>query len=234
MKKTLRMSLLALLAVPILALSVPALAQDCPLPGPYEPCDACHAPGVNPNVELAFETWVMSEHLNGVTFGPDFCKDCHQPFRAEEPCGEPDRAYGVECAVCHTGRGGGCDRELRVWDRAACDYGPLIEHDDLNELCLTCHNQPDIIGHSAFDAPPKGWGQVMLERKGVWCVDCHMPIVPYVDRFGVETEGRTHNWKVADNLPYSCGTLPGGCHANKTDEWALKQIAKNKIHGEVD
>jgi hypothetical protein len=234
MKKTLRMSLLALLVVPILALSVPALAQDCPLPGPYEPCRNCHVPGLNPNVELAFETWVTSEHLNGVTFGPDFCKDCHQPFRAEEPCGEPDRANGVECAVCHTDRGDGCDRELRVWDRAACDYGPLIEHDDLNELCLTCHNRPEIIGHSAFNAPPKGWGQAMLEQKGVWCVDCHMPIVPYVDQFGFETEGRTHDWKVADNLPYSCGTLPGGCHANKTDEWALKQIAKNKIHGEVD
>ena len=65
-------------------------------------------------------------------------------------------------------------------------------------------------------------------------MDCHMPIVPYVDQFDIETEGRTHNWKVAENLPYSCGTMAGGCHANKTDEWALKQIAKNKIHGEVD
>lgn len=225
---------LALLVLPILAFSVPAVAQDCPLPGPYEPCDGCHVPGLNPNVELAFETWVMSEHLNGVTFGPDFCKNCHQPFRADEPCGEPDRVYGIECAVCHTPRGDECDRELRVWDRSLCEYGPPIEHHDLDELCLTCHNQPDIIGHSAFDAPPQGFGKAMLVQQGVQCVDCHMPIVPFVDRFGIETEGRTHNWKVAENLPYSCGTMDGGCHANKTDEWALKQIAKNKIHGEVD
>ncbi len=74
----------------------------------------------------------------------------------------------------------------------------------------------------------------MLERKDVQCVDCHMPFVPFTDQFGFQTWGRTHDWKVADNLPYSCGTIPGGCHANKTETWALKQIGKNKIHGEVD
>jgi hypothetical protein len=236
MKKTLRMPLLAFLAVPLLALSVPALAQDeCPVPGPYDACDGCHVPGLNPNVELAAITWAESEHLNGVTFGPDRCKNCHQPFRtADTDCGEPDREYGVECAVCHTDHTDDCDRELRIWDREACEYGPEIHHYNLNELCLTCHDRPEIQGHSAFDAPPQGWGQAMLEQKGVLCVDCHMPIVPFTDRFGVMTEGRTHDWKVADNLPYSCGTLPGGCHENKTDDWALKQIAKDKMHGEVD
>jgi hypothetical protein len=234
MRKTLRISLWVVLVVPILVLSVPAIAQDCPVPGPYEPCNGCHVSGLNPNVQLAYDTWAESEHLNGVTFGPDRCKNCHQPFRTEEPCGELDREYGVECAVCHTDHTDECDRELRIWDRASCDYGPPIEHNNLNEACLTCHNRPDIIGHSAFDAPAQGWGKAMLEQQGVQCVDCHMPVVPFTDQFGVKTEGRTHNWKVADNLPYSCGTMPGGCHSNKLDEWALKQIEKNKIHGEVD
>jgi hypothetical protein len=231
MKRILRIPTLALLVVPIVALSVPALAQDCPVPGPFEPCTGCHVPGLNPNVQLAYDTWVDSEHLNGVTFGPDRCKNCHQPFRADEPCGEPDREYGIECATCHTDHTDDCDRELRVWDRTVCDYGPRIEHDNLNELCLTCHDRPDLQGHSAFDAPPQGWAKVMIEQKDVQCVDCHMPIVPFTDTYGNETEGRTHDWNVAANLPYSCGTMPGGCHFNKDDEWALKQIEKKKIHG---
>jgi hypothetical protein len=36
---------------------------------------------------------------------------------------------------------------------------------------------------------------------------------------------------VEANLPYSCGTVDGGCHSNKTTEWAQKQIDKDKIHG---
>ena len=235
MKRILRIPALAVLVLPILALSVPALAEDCPIPGPYEPCTGCHVPGLNPNVQLAFDTWVRQRASQRCDVRSRLrCKNCHQPFRADEPCGEPDRANGIECAACHTDHSDDCDRELRVWDRTLCDYGPPIEHDNLNELCLTCHDRPDIVGHSAFDAPPQGFSQVMMEQKGVQCVDCHMPIVPFTDRFGIPTEGRTHNWKVADNLPYSCGTMPGGCHFNHDDEWALKQIEKNKTHGEVD
>jgi formate-dependent nitrite reductase cytochrome c552 subunit len=237
MKKNLRVPLLALLAVPMLALAAPAIAEECPEPAYYEPCTGCHVPGLNPNVELAYTTWLESEHLNGVTFGSDFCKDCHQSFRGDPgTCDQlaPDSMNGIECATCHTERiSEECDRELRVWDRASCDYGPLIDHDNLDELCLTCHDRPDIVGHSAFFAPPQGWGKAMLEQKGVMCVDCHMPKVPFEGDTG-SSEGRTHNWKVAENLPYSCGTLEGGCHSNKTSKWALKQIEKNKIHGLVD
>ena len=233
MKKIFRKPLSVVFVAPLLALSLPSFANECPIAGPYEPCTGCHVPGLNPNVELAYNTWTTSEHLNGVTFGPDFCKNCHQPFRALEPCGEPDREYGVECAVCHTDNAEECGRELRVWDRATCDVGPLIGPDDLNALCLTCHDRPDVIGHSAFSAEPKGWAKAMVAQD-VQCVDCHMPIVPFVDQFGFESEGRTHDLKVAENLPFSCGTMAGGCHADKTSVWAAKQILKDKIHGEVD
>jgi hypothetical protein len=235
MKKILWKLLSVVFVAPLLALSLPSFANECPIAGPYEPCTGCHVPGVNPNVQLAAETWIMSEHFNGVTFGPDFCKNCHQPFRTEDlSCGEPDREYGVECAACHTDHTDECGRELRVWDRATCDVGPLIGHDDLNALCLTCHDRPDITGHSAFNAKPKGWAKAMAKHKDVQCVDCHMPIVPFTDQFGFGTEGRTHDMEVTGNLPFSCGTMAGGCHANKTSDWAVKQILKNKIHGEVD
>jgi hypothetical protein len=237
MKKNLCTPILALLVVPMLALAVPSIAQECPETGYYEPCAGCHVPGVNPNVELAYTTWLGSEHRNDITFGPEFCKDCHQSFRGEpETCDQLalDSMNGIECATCHTDHSDDCDRELRVWDRASCDYGPLIDHDDLDALCLTCHDRPDKVGHSAFFAPPQGWGQAMLEKQGVMCVDCHMPNVPFTDNSGSSSVGRTHDWKVAENLPYSCGTVDGGCHSNKTSDWALKQIKKNKIHGLVD
>ena len=107
MKKILRMPLSAVFVAPLLALSLPSLANECPIAGPYEPCTGCHVPGLNPNVELAYNTWSASEHLNGVTFGPDFCKNCHQPFRADPADCDllaPDRANGIECATCHTER----------------------------------------------------------------------------------------------------------------------------------
>ena len=70
----------------------------------------------------------------------------------------------------------------------------------------------------------------MFEHKGVRCVDCHMPKVPMVA--GVETKMvHSHSWGVASTLPHSCGTTEGGCHSNHKHEWAVKQIAKGKIHG---
>jgi hypothetical protein len=65
-------------------------------------------------------------------------------------------------------------------------------------------------------------------HKKIKCIDCHVAKVPNpLDPPGRMT--RTHTFKVTENLPTSC--INAGCHSNKTVEWALKQIQKEKIHG---
>jgi hypothetical protein len=42
---------------------------------------------------------------------------------------------------------------------------------------------------------------------------------------------RPSSFEVGSDLPFSCGTVPGGCHSHHKEDWAIKQMVKNKIHG---
>jgi len=97
-----------------------------------------------------------------------------------------------------------------------------------SHFCLTCHEQDP---HNAAS------NQVYaaMYSSGVSCIDCHM--APFTVNTGSTTNSagtpaglveRFHDWKVAENLPYSCGaqgSLAGyTCHPNFTAASALAFI----------
>jgi formate-dependent nitrite reductase cytochrome c552 subunit len=67
-----------------------------------------------------------------------------------------------------------------------------------------------------------------MHKKGVLCMDCHMPHVPD-DGTPATPDGLhvSHTFKVY--AEYSCGLDRVGCHPNHDEDWAQKQIDKG-IH----
>ena len=74
-----------------------------------------------------------------------------------------------------------------------------------SHFCLTCHVQDphNAASNSVFQT---------MYASGVSCIDCHM--APFAINTGTTTDAfgtpaglteRFHDWKVAENLPYSCG-----------------------------
>jgi hypothetical protein len=53
-----------------------------------------------------------------------------------------------------------------------------------------------------------------MVEAGVRCMDCHMAVYDKIP--GTEVDKRFHDFKVAKNLPYSCGAEGSvlGCHSN--------------------
>lgn len=191
-------------------------------------CASCH---FNPEMAEVVAEWEWSEH--GMSFDAGvgantYCASCKAPLNADALATGSDNDpvpweewQDVTCSSCHP------PHDLRVewgtpigiYEPAAATWRPIY---DSNELCTECHSPP------RHEKVFQGFGQVMFEKKDVECVDCHMAEVPS------SVEGQTHEshtWTVANNLPYSCGVGNGSCHQNKTEEWALKQINKDKIHG---
>ncbi len=74
-----------------------------------------------------------------------------------------------------------------------------------DQFCLTCHEQRHNTDNPAFSA---------MYGAGVKCVNCHMAPFQYVIPGGVAEV--FHDWKVGENLPYSCGVQGSPiqtCHA---------------------
>ncbi len=203
-------------------------------------CANCHS---NPYQVQIVEEWKASGHGNSYSERVDnaYCGDCHAPMQAallpdgtrDDPLGFEDWEH-VTCGSCHP------DHSVRVengtplgiftgYDEAGAKTWLGIFPEDANDLCTSCHT-------GSHHTPNfQAFGAVMFRHKGVRCMDCHMPkVLMEVTNDAGEIETRmvhTHSWDVVSNLPYSCGTIEGGCHSNHKPEWAAKQIAKDKIHG---
>ena len=109
--------------------------------------------------------------------------------------------------------------------------------DSPNELCENCHSREGRHNRIEFQS----FGKVM-DKKGVECVDCHMAKVPNDCDTTQPRETHAHDMGVKGSVDAEC--LDGevvtvedkeqysclGCHDNKTKEWALKQIEKQKMH----
>lgn len=197
-------------------------------------CGGCHR---NPGMPFVTQTWLNSGHANSFKGGNTYCAKCHSPLQ-----GDPEATRGdndpvafedwqaVTCGVCHpphdlrdgdpeNGEVGVIGIYLIGGDPAEVDSWKPVE--SANELCENCHSREGRHNRIEF----QGFGTAM-DQNGVECVDCHMAKVEnYVAED--ETERHAHDMSPTANFPDSCFD---GCHDNKTAEWALKQIEKQKIH----
>ncbi len=177
-----------------------------------------------------------------------FCAFCHSPLQASAT--EPgmfglgavidpvtvSSFQGVVCSSCHPSNsiasqigglsGGETATLIRGGNPAlASSWIPVLPGQE-SQFCLTCHEQ------DPHNAASNGVFQTMYAA-GVTCIDCHM--APYIVGVAGNTTGtpvglteRFHDWKVAENLPYSCGaqgSLSGyTCHSNFSAASALAFI----------
>ena len=177
-----------------------------------------------------------------------FCAFCHSPLQASATVPgmfglgsviDPvivSSFQGVVCSSCHPSNsiasqigglsGGETATLIRGENPAlASSWIPVLPGQE-SQFCLTCHEQ------DPHNAQSNGVFQAMYAA-GVTCIDCHM--APYIVGVAGNTTGtpvglteRFHDWKVAENLPYSCGaqgSLSGfNCHSNFTTASALAFI----------
>jgi hypothetical protein len=153
------------------------------------------------------------------TFPGVWCSSCHcsttvaKVLLAEYPTAES----GGETATLI--RGGN--------PTLASSWIPILPGQE-SQFCLTCHEQ------DPHNAASNGVFQVMYAA-GVSCIDCHM--APFAINTGTTVDAmgtppglteRFHDWKVAENLPYSCGAQGSlsqyTCHSGFNAAAALAYI----------
>jgi len=176
-----------------------------------------------------------------------FCAFCHSPLQADGTATFSNGTVvnpvtvstfqGVTCSSCHTSTtvaaqllklypnaesGGETATLIRGQDPTkASSWIPILPGQE-NKFCLSCHEQ------DPHNASANSTFQVMYDA-GVTCIDCHM--APYIVGVAGNTTGtpvglteRFHDWKVAENLPYSCGTQGSlnqfTCHSEFTPDSA--------------
>jgi Cytochrome c554 and c-prime len=138
-----------------------------------------------------------------------YCAKCHSPLQAKpeaefkigmnEPI--PDgKVEGVTCAACHPSHNAAVvlGRRLGIYkwgmDKAKPEAYDVVHEGNEDTLCLNCHTNRHNEGNAAFD---------LMYVAGVRCIDCHMAVNGQIP--GTEIPKRAHDFKVAKNLPYSCG-----------------------------
>lgn len=165
--------------------------------------------------------WRSSLHAqsNYVSTQNTNCAKCHSPLQAKadavfspgkaEPI--PDgKVEGVTCAACHPSHTAAVTlgRRLGIYkfgmDRATAEAYDVIHEGDEDRLCLNCHEKRHNEGNPAFD---------IMYTAGVRCIDCHMAVYGPMQA-NPAIEKRFHDFKVAKNLPYSCGVQGAvvSCH----------------------
>jgi hypothetical protein len=153
--------------------------------------------------------WEGSEHANSYDEGQGantYCAQCKSPGNWD-----PEATYGNYEVVAE-----------EDWEGITCGDCHSILHDfeNPNELCESCHEGSR---HESVYTP--GFGKNMF-KKGVECLDCHMPDVPH--EVYSPGEHASHSWEIIPE--YSCGVENDDCHVNKDVEWAEKQIEKDNVH----
>jgi hypothetical protein len=147
-----------------------------------------------------------------------YCAKCHSPLQAkpdsefkvgafeEIPHGKVE---GVTCAVCHPSHTAAVvlGRRLAMYkwgmDKSKPEAYTVIKEWHEDDLCLTCHVERHNETNPAF---------AKMYEVGIRCVECHM--APYGHILGTEVEKRFHDFKVAKNLPYSCGVEGAVTHCH--------------------
>lgn len=197
-------------------------------------CASCHYYPDQDKVQGEIvDEWKESSHGNsyGSSNSNTYCAKCHSPFQADPEATHsnhdpvPQEEWqGVTCSSCHPPHSKRVEwgTPIGYYDVAEQEWTPVYEG-DTNELCTHCHES---WRHESIFSP--GPGNTM-EKKGVECIDCHMPVVPTE---GTDKDHRSHNWHIlesTDNPEYSCGLERSECHDSHDADWAAKQIDKG-IH----
>jgi len=129
----------------------------------------------------------------------------------------PDgKVEGVTCGSCHPSKASTVvlGRRLGIYqigmNRATPEAYDVIKEGDEDRLCLNCHEKRHNEGNPVFD---------IMYVAGVRCIDCHM--AEYGPMAANPTmQKRAHDFKVAKNLPYSCGVEGAvvSCHPGHSVE----------------
>jgi hypothetical protein len=179
--------------------------------------------------------WRASQHSisNYKSTQNTYCAKCHSPLQAKPEASfkkgmlidtqqvEDGKVEGVTCAVCHPSHTSavvlGRRLGLYQWgmDKTKPEAYKVIHEGEEDLLCLSCHVERHNEDNAAFRA---------MYDAGVRCVDCRM--APYGEILGTEVKKLFHDFKVAKNLPFSCG-VEGSvthCHPGFTAAGTLEFI----------
>lgn len=160
--------------------------------------------------------WFASRHAqsnHGATQNT-FCAKCHSPlqatpqatfnngFLANTDLIQNGNNEGVTCASCHPSHTAAVVLGRRVgiyrygMDKTKPEAYQVVKEGQDDLLCLNCHverhNEANVAFKRMYDA-------------GVECVDCHMAPYGLTNNGAGTVQKRFHDFKVAQNLPYSCG-----------------------------
>lgn len=138
-----------------------------------------------------------------------YCTKCHSPLQADpvstfsiggsKPIAD-GKVEGVTCAACHPSHTAAVTlgRRLGIYkwgmDKNTADAYQVIPEGGEDLLCLNCHTNRHNEGNAAFD---------LMYVAEVKCIDCHMAVNGQIA--GTVVPKRAHDFKVATNLPFSCG-----------------------------
>ena len=147
-----------------------------------------------------------------------YCAKCHSPLQAD-PAAQfaiglnksiPDGTVeGVTCAACHPSHTSAVTlgRRLGVYqwgmDKNTPEAYAVVKEGEEDSLCLNCHTTRHNEGNPAFD---------LMYVAGVRCIDCHMAVNGQI--VNTEVPKRAHDFKVAKNLPFSCGVEGSVIHCH--------------------
>jgi hypothetical protein len=153
--------------------------------------------------------WFASRHSQS-NYGSTqntFCAKCHSPIEATAQAQFSNgfftntdliadgKTQGVTCAACHPPHGTVPRLGIFLFgDKTKVASYKLVPEDQQDLLCLNCHVNRHNEDNAAFKR---------MYDAGVQCTDCHMAV--YGKIVNSTTNKRFHDFKVADNLPYSCG-----------------------------
>jgi hypothetical protein len=174
-------------------------------------CTKCHAPmQAAPESSFNQGQLINTQPVAQSSFQAVTCNSCHPP----------DTLEGAILKANPTAVLNG-DLALYIWGsdpNQVSSYIPILQGQE-DTLCLSCHEQRHNTDNPAFQA---------MYAAGVLCVNCHMAPHGYVTYKGVTIPEYFHDWKVAENLPYSCGaqgSLSGfSCHSEFTTQSTLALI----------
>lgn len=163
--------------------------------------------------------WFASKHSksNYKSTQDTYCAKCHSPLQAtadaqfkpgmSQPI--PDgKVEGVTCAVCHPSHTSAVvlGRRLGIYkwgmDKNKPEAYDVIHEGQEDSLCLSCHTRHNE-GNPAFD---------LMYVAEVRCMDCHMAV--YGKILDTEVDKRFHDFKVAKNVPFSCGVEGSVIHCH--------------------